>query len=123
MSAASTTTASGSSRTRPPTRRRLSPSRSPTACSPPSGRRSGSGLVRLSPRQLARRERVERVELDRALEGRDRPAVVPLALLEAPELPPRPPVQRLQLDRVDVALPRALGVAELLQRLGLDEQW
>ena len=58
-------------------------------CSRPSGRRSGSLLERLSVRERGRGERVQRVELDRALERRDRAAEVLLAHLEAAELEPR----------------------------------
>ena len=128
-SAASTTRASASSRTRPPTWPPISPSRGSTAPSAPSGRRSGSApssVGRTEPRldllQQGRREVAVPVELDRPSERSDRAAVVADAHLEAAELVPRAPVERLQLDRLRVERPRGRVVAELLGGARLDEQ-
>src|SRR5205823_543683 len=67
----------------------------PRGCAPALAR----AQLRLRLLQQTRSQRALRVQLDRPLQRRDRRAVVQEVELEAAELVPRPPVERLELDR------------------------
>src|SRR5207237_3327056 len=77
--------------------------------------------LRLRLLQQTRSQRALRVQLDRPLQRRDRRTVVQEVELEAAELVPRPPIERLELDRLHVEPPRRSEVAQLLGSAGLEE--